>query len=223
MLGTRAARKPTPALVRRRGRAHVPRYTPGGTGCGAGGATLDPPMMVLAGPIHAAAAVVVLAALAKAVRPAATGVALRTIGLPGSRVAVRALAAVELAVAAAALTGLAGGRPGAAALAALHLGFASAAASLRARAATCGCFGEATPVTGVHVAANVVVAAVALAGAAAGDVASVGAAVGATPAAGVPYVVLAVTLAVAEGACLTALAGAQVEASRVRGQAGAAA
>lgn len=180
-------------------------------------------MMVLAGPIHAAAAVVVLAALAKAARPTATGVALRTIGLPGSRRAVRALAAAELAVAAAALSGLAGGRPGAAALAALHLGFAAAAAALRARAATCGCFGEATPVTGVHVAANVVVAAVALAGTAAGDVASLGAAVGASPAGGVPYAVLTATLALAEIACLTVLAEAQDAAARLRGRAGAAA
>ena len=178
-------------------------------------------MMLLTGPIHAAAVVVAVAAIAKAARPAATGTALRTLGLPGSRATVRAIAVVELLVAAAALTGVAGGRPGAAALAAVHLAFAAVAASLRARAARCGCFGDAVPVTGVHLAANAAVAAVALVGAAAGGVSSFGAAMGATPAAGVPYAVLVATLAGAEIACLTALAETQAAAGRLRAGAGA--
>ena len=75
--------------------------------------------------------------------------------------------------------------------------------------------------TGVHLVANAAVAVVAFLGAAAGDVASLGAAVGATPAAGVPYVVLVATLAVAEIACLTARAEAQTAAARLRAGAGA--
>ncbi len=160
-------------------------------------------MTPLAGPLHAAALVVVVAAVAKAGRPAAAGAALRALGLPGSRAAVRALAAVELAIAFAALVG---GRPAATALAALHLGFAAVAVGLRARSATCGCFGEASPVTGTHVVANLAVAAVALLAAADGDVPSLGAALGATPAAGVPYGVLLGVLAAAQVAALTALA-----------------
>ena len=87
----------------------------------------------------------------------------------------RAVAVGEAAVAAAAF---AGGRAGAAALAALHLGFAAVAAALRARSASCGCFGEATPVDGTHVVANLVVAAVALGAAADGIVPSLAAALG---------------------------------------------
>ena len=178
-------------------------------------------MMVLTGPLHAAAVVVSIAAVAKAARPTATGVALRALGLPGTRAAVRALAVAELTVATAVLSGLGGGRPGAAALAALHLGFAATAAALRARAVGCGCFGEAAPVTGVHLAVNAAVAVVALVAAAGGDIGSVGAAVAATPAAGVPYVVLVGTLAAAEVASFTALAEAQSAAAGLRAGAGA--
>jgi hypothetical protein len=175
----------------------------------------------LVGPLHAAAAVVAVAGVAKLLRPAAAAAALRTVGLPGTRAAVRVVAAGELAVAASVLAGFDGGRAPAAALAALHLGFAAVAAALRARSATCGCFGEAAPVTGTHLVANVAVAAVALAAAATGDLASVGAAAGDTPGAGVPYLLLVATLAAAEITALTALADAQTAAARLRAGAGA--
>jgi hypothetical protein len=166
-------------------------------------------MTSLAGPLHAAALVVLVAAAAKVVRPTAAAAALRSLGLPGTRSAVRVIAAAEAVVAVAVLAGVDGGRPPAAALAALHLGFAAIAAALRARAATCGCFGEATPVTGTHLVVNVAVAGLALAAAATGDIASVGAAAGATPAAGAPYLLLMLTLAAAEITVLTALAEVQ--------------
>ena len=167
-------------------------------------------MTSLAGPLHAAALVVLTAGLAKVAKPTAAGTALRALGLPGSRLVVRSIAVVELAVAAVVLAGADDGRAPAAALAALHLGFAAVAAALRARSATCGCFGDAAPVTGIHVAANLLVAAVALGAAAAGDVPSLGAAAGFTPAAGVPYLLLVGTLAFAEITALTALAEVQV-------------
>ena len=167
-------------------------------------------MTSLAGPLHAAALVVLTAGLAKAARPTAAATALRLLGLPGSRLVVRVVATGEVAVAVLVLAGVDGGRAPAAALAALHLAFAAVAAALRARSATCGCFGEATPVTGIHLAANLLVAGLALGAAAAGDVPSLGAAVGFTPAAGVPYLVLVVTLAFAEITALTALAEVQV-------------
>lgn len=180
-------------------------------------------MTALVGPLHAAALVVLLAGVAKAVRPTAAGAALRSLGLPGSSATVRGIAAVEVVIAAAVLAGLDDGRAAAAFLAALHLGFATVATALRARSATCGCFGEASPVTGVHVVANVAVAVVALAAAStSAAVPSLGAAVAGTPAGGVPYALLVVTLAAAEVACLTALADAQAAAARVRTGAGAA-
>ena len=166
-------------------------------------------MTSLAGPLHAAALVVLTAAAAKALRPTAAAAALRALGLPGRRATVRLVAAGEAVVAVAVLAGVDDGRAPAAALAALHLGFAAVAAALRARAATCGCFGEASPVTGTHLVVNVVVAAVALVAAAAGDVPSLGAVVGDTPAAGAPYLVLMIALAAAEITLLTALAEVQ--------------
>lgn len=169
-------------------------------------------MTSLAGPLHAAALVVLAAGAAKAARPTPAGTALRVLGLPGSRVAVRAIAAGEVAVAALVLAGADGGRGPAAALAALHLAFAAVAAALRARSATCGCFGEASPVTGIHIAANLLVAVVALLAAGGGDVPSLGAAVGSTPGAGLPYLLLVVTLAFAEITALTALAEVQAAA-----------
>jgi hypothetical protein len=166
-------------------------------------------MTSLVGPLHAAALVVLAAGAAKAARPAATATAMRLIDLPGSRAAVRAVAAGEVAVAVLVLGGVDGGRAPAAALASLHLAFAAVAAALRARSAACGCFGQAAPVTVTHLVANLAVAGVALAAAASGDVPSLGAAAGATPAAGIPYVLLVVTLAAAEITALTALADVQ--------------
>lgn len=179
-------------------------------------------MTPLAGPLHAAALVLVLAGVAKWIRPGTTAAALRTVGLPASRPAVRAVAAVELAVAATVLTGTAGAAAPLA-LGMVHLGFAGVAARLWRQAADCGCFGRGAPVTGTHLATNVAVAAIALTVAVDGRVASVGAAAGATPGAGVPYLLLVAVLAAGEVLCLTALADLRAAARDVADRAGAAA
>jgi hypothetical protein len=177
-------------------------------------------MTPLTGPLHAAAVVLLLAGLAKALRPAAAGIALRTVGLTGGRALVRALATVEIAVGAAVLSGT---RPSlaAGALAALHVGFVGVAAGLRRRSADCGCFGEAAPVTGTHLVVNLLVAAAAGVAAVTGDLPSAGAAIGGTPGAGVPYALLVGVLAAGELLCLTALADLQAAAASRRGRAGA--
>lgn len=175
-------------------------------------------MTPLVGPVHAAALVLLLAGIGKGLRPAAAAAAMRTVGVPGSRVAVRAVAAGEILVAGTVLAGF--GRPAAAALALAYASFAVVAASLRRRSATCGCFGEAAPVTGTHLVVNGLVAAVAVA-AVADPVPSVGAAVAGTPGAGVPYLVLLTLLAAGQVLCLTALAELQSAAAAVRGGAGA--
>jgi len=176
-------------------------------------------MSPLAGPLHAAALVLVVAAVAKARRPAAAGAALGTLGLPGSRGVVRALAVAEGAVALAVLAGL--GAPAAAALAATHLGFVAVADGLRRRSADCGCFGDAAPVTGAHLAVNAVVAVLAAA-AIVDPVPSVGNALAGTPGFGVTYGVLVAALAAGEVLLLTALAELQSAARALRDGAGAA-
>lgn len=170
-------------------------------------------MTPLTGPVHAVALVLVAAGGSKLARPSAAGAALRTIGLPGSRAVVRALAVAEIAAGSAVVAGT--GRPAAAIVAAFHLGFTGVALVLRRRAADCGCFGQATPVTGVHLAVNVAVAAVAAA-AVVDPVPSLGAAIGDTPAGGAAYAVLVATLAFGEVLLLTALADVQAAAGRLR-------
>jgi Methylamine utilisation protein MauE len=169
-------------------------------------------MTPLAGPVHAAALVLAVAGFAKFARPAGTAAALRTLRLPGTRLAARALGAVEIALAIAVLAGTGAGA--AAAVALLHVGFALAAVVLQRRSTACGCFGDGAPVTGVHVAAAVVVATL-FAIAVFDEVPSLAAAVDATPAAGIPYAVLAGLLAAGEVLCLTALPAAQVAARNV--------
>jgi len=153
-------------------------------------------------------------------RPAAAGIALRAVGIAGGRATVRTLAVLEVAVGAAVLTGT---RPSLAlaALAVLHVGFLAVAAGLRRRSATCGCFGDASPVTGTHLMVNLTVAAVAGVAAVTGDLPSVGAAIGGTPGAGVPFTLLVGVLAAGEVLCLTALAELQTAAAALRGRAGA--
>lgn len=174
-------------------------------------------MSALSGPVHAVALVLLLAGVGKLARPAAAGAALRALRLPGTRAAVRALAVAEVVVAVAVLAGA--GAPAAAALAALHVGFAAAAVALRRRSATCGCFGEATPVTGVHLVANGLAAAVAVA-ATVDTVPSLASAFADTPAAGVPYVALVAVLAAAHVLALTALADLQAAGARLSSGAG---
>lgn len=114
-------------------------------------------------PLVVAAALLASAGAAKLRRPAPTGLALARVGLPGSDGAVRALGAVELVVAAAAV---ALGGPVAAAVAVLYAGFAAFTTVQVARArrtgvaADCGCFGsDGAPVDATHVTVNVALAA----------------------------------------------------------------
>jgi len=112
------------------------------------------------------AALLGVAGLAKIRRPGPTAVAMRSAGLPGSPGLARALGVVEVVVAVLAI-GF-GGPSTALVVAAAYVAFASVSIRLIARPAAsgCGCFGEATtPVTNLHVALNLVAAA--LAGAAA--------------------------------------------------------
>lgn len=110
------------------------------------------------GPLLVAAVLLAVAGVAKARRPAPTGLALARLGLPGSDPAVRALGAVEvLAGSAAALLGGAWAAP----LVVVYLGFAAVtAAQLRmarrtGAAADCGCFGDLSAPVGVgHVVVN---------------------------------------------------------------------
>jgi hypothetical protein len=168
-------------------------------------------MSTVAGPVHAAALVLAAAGLAKLLRPTGTVAALRTLGLPGSRVSARTLGAAEVLIGGAVLGGV-----GAAAVAAalLHVGFAVAAAALRRTEANCGCFGAGAPVTAVHIGAALLAAGF-LAAAAIDGTASLGEAVAATPAAGLPYVLLVGLLAAGEVLSLTVLPETQVAARHV--------
>lgn len=107
-----------------------------------------------------AAALLVLAGVAKIVRPTSTAQALYAAGLPGGTGAVRGLGVVEVVVGVAALL-----RPVPAvgfALAGLYAGFAAFVAYLklaRPQAASCGCAGaHEVPPSWVHVAFNLTAA-----------------------------------------------------------------
>lgn len=129
-------------------------------------------MSALAVPWLTACAVLATAGIAKLLRPDPTAGALRTARLPSTRTVVRALGGVEVGL------GVAGAASGAPALAVLvaaaYLGFAAFVAGALRRAGmlqSCGCFGSPdVPATGLHVAVNVLAAAVALGSAAVGDV-----------------------------------------------------
>ncbi len=145
--------------------------------------------MSIAGLYLAAAALVAVAGLAKVLAPDASRVALRTVGLPSSPLAVRTLGVVELGLAAAAL--VVGGAPAALGIALAYLGFAGFAALVARRSryrAPCGCFGRSeAPIGPLHVGVDLALAAVALV-AATGPVGSLLTEARATPAAGVPFV-----------------------------------
>jgi hypothetical protein len=146
-------------------------------------------MSPFAGPLFAAALVLGLAGVVKATRPDPTRIALRNAGLPGPAWLARAIGAGEVAVAGYAL--VAGGRVGAALVVAAYVAFAAFAEVVRRRSrgrASCGCFGASdAPVGTLHVAADLVVAAVVL-GAVVDPTAGITTVVTETPAAGVPFV-----------------------------------
>ena len=128
-----------------------------------------------AGPFAAACLLLVFAGVAKITQPAGTRPAAAALGLPASRGVVRALGAVEAAVATA---GLLIGGPAAAAVAVIYGALTVAAWRLLARApgTPCGCLGASdAPVTATHVVVNVAaVVAAALASAGGAPLAAVG-------------------------------------------------
>ncbi len=121
-------------------------------------------MHVLAGPFLAAAALLVVAGAAKVLDPAPLVRALRSLGLPGGRVLVRAGAAAEVVVGGAALT--TGSRAAALLVAASYALFTAVVVRGLARGgvlASCGCFGRAdTPPTRTHAVVTAGLAVVAL-------------------------------------------------------------
>lgn len=126
-----------------------------------------PTVHSLAGPFAAFALLLILAGVAKAARPLPTVRALRSVKLPASKTAVRALGAGEaiLAVVALAAEGPVAGSIGAALVAISYASFAAFVFYARARGGTissCGCFGKAdSPPTAAHIIVNLVAAATA--------------------------------------------------------------
>ena len=119
--------------------------------------------------LHAAAALLLLVAgLAKLIRPAPTTELLATLGLPERRVVTLAIGGIESLVG---LGALAVGGPGpAVATGALYLGFVVVVwRAMAAGATSCGCFGRVdAPPSWIHIAGNAALAAVSFA-AVAGD------------------------------------------------------
>lgn len=154
-----------------------------------GGVLESSPIVV--GPLFAAALLLGGAGAAKVARPGSAERALRTAGLPAPGGSGRLLGLVEVTIAVGVL--VIGGPVPAALLGLSYAGFAAFSHRLRARGgsgASCGCFGETRrPVTGVHLALNGVVAALAVA-AVAWPVPAVAEVVADQPLAGLPLVAL---------------------------------
>jgi hypothetical protein len=154
-------------------------------------------MSVLAGPFTIACLLLMVGGLAKAVRPGDTANALDAVGFRvrrrNARAGVRVGSAVETAIGAAAL--LTGSWWLVALVALSYAGFAAFVVRALRRGApisSCGCFGKVdTPPSTVHVALDVVFAAVATAAAVAGNVALPDV-LSDQPLAGVPFALLAV-------------------------------
>jgi hypothetical protein len=118
----------------------------------------------LAPPFLVAALVLCVAGAFKLRSPGVAAGALRTLGLPGGTWLVRGLAVGEIVLGA--VSAIDPGRSTAAVLATAYVMFAGVAAVLSGRRMGCGCFGEAdTPVSSVHVVANLALGAVAAAAA----------------------------------------------------------
>lgn len=113
------------------------------------------------GPLFAAAVLLVLAAVPKLRFPADATRALRSVGLPGSDLAVRLLAVAELVIGGYAL--LVGDRVSAGLVALSYLGFTGFVLLARSRdgvVSSCGCFGTPdTPPTRAHVVVTALLAA----------------------------------------------------------------
>lgn len=126
---------------------------------------LDSVWGALAVPYTASAALLVLAGVPKVADPGNLVRAVRSVGMPFSRVAVRGFAVVEVVVGLAAL--VVPGPGTAALLAIMYAGFTGFVAVALARGgvlSSCGCFGKAdTPPTTPHAAVTALAALVALA------------------------------------------------------------
>ncbi len=170
-------------------------------------------MSPLAGPFLAATVVLALAGAVKAADPAGTRVALRTVGLPSTAAAARAVGVAEVALAVAVFA--LGGVPAALGVVAAYIGFAGFAELLRRRSrgrADCGCFGSASaPVSRLHVVVNVVIAVVALA-TVVDPVPNVVEALDLTPWGGVPFALLVALMSWQIVVSLTVLPRVQAEA-----------
>ena len=158
------------------------------------------------GPVHALAALLAVAALAKLRDPTSAAAALGRAGLPSALVLVRMLAVAEMLVAAAVL--LVGEVLAVVALGLLHLGFAAFLVRVRRAAgakASCGCFGSAeAPVGLLHVVVNAAAAGVA-AISLTGSLPSLPAVLGDRMGLAVPYAAAVAVGAWATGLCLTSL------------------
>lgn len=147
--------------------------------------------MALAGPFAIAAALLALGGAAKAVQPSDTAHALRTLGIPGAPLLVRAGGVAELVIGVGAL--VYGLRPFAVLVAVSYAGFAAFVALALRRGepiSSCGCFGKAdTPPSLTHVIVNVAAALVAV-GVAVDPVGGIADIVGDQPLVGTPFLVL---------------------------------
>ena len=163
-------------------------------------------MSPVAGPLFAAALVLGVAGMIKLTTPAPTRVALRTAGLPGTVLAARALGMIEVAIALYTLAW--GGRLASGLVALAYIGFAgfSLVVINKTRGqAPCGCFGASeAPLTNLHVAVDLALAAVAVA-AVADPVPGLFAVATDTPLFGVPFLGFIVLLAWLVQVLLTAL------------------
>jgi Methylamine utilisation protein MauE len=123
--------------------------------------------VAVVGPFWVVAATLIASGVAKLASPSAVGGALGRLHLPSSRTAAQGLGLAEVGLGALAIAF--GGPVASAALAAWYLLLALAAALLlRGGAASCGCFGQASaPPSWLHVALDLVAAAIAAAATAA--------------------------------------------------------
>ncbi len=112
---------------------------------------------VLAPALVVAAAVLVVAGVAKLRSPDSARVALVTLGWPVPNAAIRGLAVAEIALGV--WTAVHPGRLLAAAVACMYLGFAAVALLLARRRASCGCFGDAgAPASAIQAALSLALA-----------------------------------------------------------------
>jgi hypothetical protein len=152
-----------------------------------GGSTTVP---IIAGPFHVIVGLLLVAGVAKFVRPGATADVATAAGIPSSTWVVRIFALIEVAGAVTAL--LLGGWAPALAVGVLYLVFAGFVLVLKVRGietAGCGCFGQESedPPGGLHIAVDVIAALIA-AVAMVSPVPGIAAVLAEQPLAGVPYV-----------------------------------